>query len=333
MERENPLSKRLRRFDNPTITHRPKYSAGIYITSNEERSNIIAEQLAEIPLISQGCHIGFSGWHNLDIMALRRSSLGIICDHNPENALFLGLTLNILLKSANIDQYIQKMSHFVDAYNFDTLKLQIGSSLDYSMKFSSNFRSDSDCITPSGEIRQHLRVNTGWLATEERFQFIKQLAHSDRIVVLTEEILATEAFIKMRKLLQENGVQIDTLYLSNISAYMYSTEARDAFLETISALSENETNIIDARGDYYLQNQDLAQRLTTSRLLLDSDKAVQWWWGQETIEEFLQRETPEERSKRKEKYKGFFKNFELQNEDNPVSLPSYQGLDHNPSGS
>ncbi|WP_454783638.1 LIC_10091 family protein [Legionella sp. WA2024007413] len=245
--KENPLSKRLRKLDNTSITHAPKYSEGVYITTNEERSDVIAELLAEKPNTGGGCHIGFSGWHNLDIMALRRSSYGVICDHNPENAYFLSVTLNNLLKSNNREQFIEKMTRFVNTHDFHRLSKKTESNLDNAIKFSPNFRSDARCSDPSDEIRDHLQVKTGWLANEERFQFIKFLAHNDKIVLLTEDILATETFIRLKKLLQENAVEIDTLYTSNIGAYMKSPESRVAFLETVQALSESETKIIDAR--------------------------------------------------------------------------------------
>lgn len=323
--RENPLSKRLRRLDNTSLTHAPKHSAGVYITTNEERPEVIAARLAETPNTSQGCHIGFSGWYNLDLMALRQSSLGIICDHNPENAYFLSVTLNTLLKCANREEFVNKMRHFIDTHDFDQLKREPGNNLDAAIKFSGNFRADTESCFPSNEVNGHLKVKTGWLANEERFQFIKFLAQNDKIVLLTEDIMATETFIKIRKLLQENSVEIDTLYLSNISAYMNSPEAKACFTETVQALSERETKIIDARGDYYRNCRDLAQRLTSPKLLLDPDKAKHWWWEEETIEEFLLRETPEERSKREAFSRTLFKPSFLNEEKTETTAPSYTG--------
>ncbi len=300
--KENPLSKHLRQLDNLAIKQPPAQNVGIYITTNESGTSDIAEQLTKTPPVAQSCHIGFSGWHNLDIMALRRSSRGIICDINPENALFLHNTLEILRKSNNRKEFIQKMVNYATTCDGDTIRSmnrqagypQLG--LTFSVTFSPNVNSSLvNVFTPVEEIKNHLNISTGWLANEDRFQYIKYLAMTDNIALITENITETKTFIKMRQLLQDNGVQIDSLYTSNIGEYMNTDENKRAFEKTVEALSESDTFIIDARKGYYRNTSDeLIQKVISPKSLKAADHAKRWWWGQETMAEYMLRNISED---------------------------------------
>jgi hypothetical protein len=90
---EDSLSKEIRKL----TTDLPWSSEGmVYLGTNETNTASVAEILTSTPLQAGGCHIGFSGWHNFDIMTMRKSERGIICDINPRNALFLEAMLGLV---------------------------------------------------------------------------------------------------------------------------------------------------------------------------------------------------------------------------------------------
>ncbi len=86
---QDALSKKLRRLDNLKIETPIFNQTGIYINTNEQGVSQNYLGLRMFPTILQPIHIGFSGWQNFDIIAQRKSGRAIICDINPENALFL----------------------------------------------------------------------------------------------------------------------------------------------------------------------------------------------------------------------------------------------------
>ena len=111
--KEDALSKKLRQFDNSTIAAPYSPNTGIYINTNERGVIDTSSALDKIPRITKSCHIGFSGWHNFDIMAQRCSDRGIICDLNPENALFLYFVLFYVRTCTNRFDFIERINQFI----------------------------------------------------------------------------------------------------------------------------------------------------------------------------------------------------------------------------
>ena len=287
--KEDPLTKRLHTLNNASITVPIGATFGVYITTNEEGQRAIAEQLTLTQPVSNGCHIGFSGWHNFDIMALRNSSRGIICDANPKNALFLHATLNILRNSASRDYFISKMVEYVSNQGNQDDKHPENNS--QSINFMVNYHLPAESDSPADEIKAHLLEQSGWLINDERFHHIKRLAETDKITLITEDICTTATFITLRKILRDNAVQVDSLYLSNISNYMQTQTNRDAFVSTVEALSEPSTLIIDACAPYEydpLAERELYQRLISPTHLLDSTNTDE----RETLTNYFFQQTP-----------------------------------------
>lgn len=240
----DPLSRRLLKLDNLELS-KPSISDTVYIGTNESNVAASFEKLSSIESIN-GCHVGFSGWYNLDIAAERRSSRVIICDINPENAFFLGESLRILRKSVDPDEFIQRMIGFVEENEFRTNGIRVlNKNIANSIFFSANVSNDplyqGTCFT-ADELRVELKRPLSWVFDLEKFYHIKRLAISDKIVVLTENICNTETFLRLKKILMDNGVPIETLYLSNIADILPSTQINN-FLETVGVLSPGSTVI------------------------------------------------------------------------------------------
>ena len=210
--------------------------AGVYITTNE--SNVDESRIALVrkPKIAHACHIGFSGWHNFDIMASRHSEYGLICDFNPNNKKFIEMTLFALKSTRSRKEFLEKMMMATDriAQVFDF----------FSPNVSKNFDGYEELLLPSEEILSNARQEGSWLFSDGAFNYIKQLALDDKITAVTEDIRNTETFQKLVKLFHEEGLTIDTVYTSNICDYMHTNADKEAYVSTIYSLIEPQTTLI-----------------------------------------------------------------------------------------
>jgi hypothetical protein len=253
--KQDPLSRSLRRFDNTTLSI-PSPNEMVYIGTNEDGVNDTFEQLNQLPANSEACHFGFSGWHNFDIAAQRKSSRVIICDINPENALFIQASLDNLRKSLSPAEFIENMKEYtrIHRYQYNNNKV-LNEDFSRSINFSTNVSNDplyADinylADNPVGEqLQVELKRPLSWVFDLDKFNHIRDLAMKDKIVLLTEDICATTTFTKIKSLLVDNGVQIDTIYLSNICDYMQD-EAREQFINTVRQLSSG-AHVINASGN------------------------------------------------------------------------------------
>jgi len=258
---QDALSKRIRGYDNVDL--KEPTGAGVFINTNEWGENETTLRLKQIDMIQKGCHIGFSGWHNFDIMAQRNSARGIICDLNPENALFLHHVLINLRASKNRLDFIQNIKIYIEAYEIGRL-IRLRTDLTLSISFSPNVKDDpiyANWTHYADEVDVELKRETSWLFYDERFEHIKKLAMTDKIALITENILASKTFVQIANLLRDNAEQIDTVYISNIAHYIADKD-QESFIKTIQALSSNkETILIDAINGKYASG-DLVQRVT-----------------------------------------------------------------------
>lgn len=248
----DPISKRLRKLDNSNLS-KPGCDEWVYLGTNETGLENTFTQLSTFPQIVESCHVGFSSWHNFDIAAQRRSSRVIICDINPENALFLHETLRILRNSRSPQDFIVQMIAYVDGNEFvtDGKGIILTENVERSIRFSPNISSDPLYREASGiqdELQIELRRSTSWVSDVQRFIHIRNLALKDKIALLTENICATQTFSTIAKLLTENGIQIDTVYTSNIGSNLPAA-MKTAFLQTIKVLSVGSIVIYAFNGE------------------------------------------------------------------------------------
>ncbi len=246
--KEDPLSKRLRRLDNAEIL-RPVITDMIYINTNENNVEKTFQSLSTIPMILQGGHIGFSGLCNFAIIAKRKSSRAVICDKNPENALFLYHVLRILRASRDPHHFINTLTDYIKDVDANELNhcLELTPEL---INFGPNLSDNKlyqNLSGPADEIALELRRKFSWLSSPESYNHLKNLAMQDKIAVITLDICATETLKKVYELLKDNNIQVDTLYISNISDWMEKDTDKVAFTQTVKTLlSDNDTILIDA---------------------------------------------------------------------------------------
>lgn len=243
---EDPISKLLRsRFDNDSIQY-PLWS-GIFINTNESGTQTTAQRLREFPRVNQGCHIGFSGWHNFDIMALRQSTRGIICDINPENALFLYFALGNLRKCADRKTFVDAMIEIERKHDYSGMQRKNPLGIYFGPPNASlEWPYFSDEHITESEFSLELLRETSWLYNDERYAHIRTLAMQDKIALITENICAHDKFGELMEFLKLNGICVDTVYLSNIPGVL-EDQGKMTACKTIMHLLKNPMTIaIDA---------------------------------------------------------------------------------------
>lgn len=285
--KENDLSKKLRSYDNIEIKYPFPIQCGVYINTNECGVNDTAATLATLPKIQQSFHVGFSGWHNFDIMAQRHSSGGLVCDINPENALFLHTVLKYVRRYESRDDFINKINRYIEKYCYEgqrtnkNLKSYQKKHCEKSIKFSINVSDEDpyvDHYSVLEEINLERKRETSWLYTDSSYAYIRELALNDKIVLITENICAQDTFNAIKNTLLGASIKIDTLYVSNISETIFSKEDRNNFLSTIKCLlTENNTILIDAK--LLKSYQCPTQRCTSRQELEDTNTLENWFYS------------------------------------------------------
>jgi hypothetical protein len=66
-----------------------------------------------------------------------------------------------------------------------------------------------------------------------------------RITAITADIRTTETFQRITKLLRDNGIVTDSIYISNICCYMYGIKNKQSFTESIKSIVNPETIVVN----------------------------------------------------------------------------------------
>lgn len=267
----DPLSNKLRKFSDGACSG---HIVGVYLTTNECGLVEVKRRLTEKPQVAGSCHIGFSGMHNFDIMAIRRSAWGLICDFNPDNKVFIEKTVQILRDSQSRAEFVKEMTKAATAKNH--------------IQFSVNVNNPS---FPEEEIRGELTREGSWLANDESFSYIRGLALQDRIASINLDIRDTATCKKIAAVFQDNAIQLDTLYLSNICNYMAKEGEKKAFALSVHALMKPETDVINCPEDPDIWKNDYTpkQRVMKGCAFQSPEDDVhlfQYWEGMDNSFEF-----------------------------------------------
>lgn len=224
---KDTITQELMRFNNGQVKGQVH---GIYITTNESGLESTAQKLKDHPRPSQTTvHIGCAAWHNLDIMYARGSDYGLIIDFNPKNAEFMKKTMELVKHSESRALFVQNMVAYLNGLQGEERQLF--------------FHKDQTGL-PTERIEKELMRDSSWLGSDDNYRFIRQLAFSDRLVALTENITHSETFSQMRAYLDKSGIVVDTVYLSNICQFMRTSADEVAYQKTVGYLLNKETLLI-----------------------------------------------------------------------------------------
>jgi len=83
-----------------------------------------------------------------------------------------------------------------------------------------------------------------FLATEERFQFLKQLHEQDRIIPVTGDFAGPKALRAIGDYVRRLGETVSVFYVSNVEYYLLQNDAFAAFAENVKALPRTERSLI-----------------------------------------------------------------------------------------
>jgi hypothetical protein len=195
----------------------------VYVLTNEYGLYQTYTSLGSHPEVPNGCHIGFSGLHNFDIIAKRKSKYALLFDINPDNTKLLRNVLKILKLSSSREEfvrYLQACFRDLEARNDRRLK-----GVCYSMN-----------------LLYEIDREGSWLNTDDGFNHVREMALREDIFPITQNITNSTVFDEIASILKERSIKVDTLYLSNICNYMKTTQ--NEFTSTARSLINNETIVI-----------------------------------------------------------------------------------------
>ena len=208
---------------------------GVYPTTNEV--NLIATKkslLASTPL-ENSCHVGFSGLHNFDIMAGRRSKYGIICDFNKDNVKMLNYVFSFIKASSTRREFVNKMKRFLK---------DPPDGIIVSTKTRTLQKSGITIINQSNRMEKELSRGESWLGSDISYEFIKNTADGGRILAIAIDILHSSKFESMVCMLNYDGIVVDTVYLSNIPHFLNTSIKKDSFIKTMGYLAGPDTYVV-----------------------------------------------------------------------------------------
>jgi hypothetical protein len=214
---------------------------GVYIGTNEINLAASRELIKSRPKSENSVHIGFSSWHNFDMIVEGQCSRAVLCDFNPNTKVFLKTTLDLIKKSSSREEFVGKMEGY-----FKGLRDRFRRGEGYYM--SHNFKYE-DVFSEEEEAAFELTREGSWLSTDRGFEYIKKLASEDKIAVITENILNTKVFERIKKILTDNGYDIFSLYVSNIGEYCKKNVPE--FISTVRSLISDETVVVAAPNGHY----------------------------------------------------------------------------------
>jgi hypothetical protein len=230
------VSQQINALSNPTMN---ESCIGVFVGTNETATEKTKNYLNNQNKID-GCHFGFSGWHNFDIIVERQSSRAVFCDYNPKTKLFLEESLTALDNSQNRIQFAKSMFRYVhkNLYHFSP---NVGGTI---------------AVFADDEVKDELNREGSWLSTDSGFSYVKELANKGKISIITEDIRNSSVFEKIAGILSRHQIPIDTLYLSNIGEYMITNEDKIKFVNTVRYLLTYETKLVQSKMQ---SNATLAQ--------------------------------------------------------------------------
>lgn len=223
----NSTSNPFSRFDNLEVRGQVN---GLYITTNEKNLAETDQLLTTHPLRENSIHIGCASWHNLDIMCKRKSKFGLIVDFNPKNAEFIKKTIEIVQASESRKVFVSNMIAYLNSLE--------------GMERDIFFHKDQDGL-PTQRIEKELLREGSWLQNQESYEFIKNLASSDRITAITEDIKNHKKFSEIREYLDAHHILVDTVYLSNICNFMETVDDQESFAKSITHMMDSDTLFIN----------------------------------------------------------------------------------------
>jgi len=94
-------------------------------------------------------------------------------------------------------------------------------------------------------LEKDLRGNLGnFLATEEDYEFVRDLHRKNRIIPVVGDFAGAKAFAAVGDYLRENGYTVSALYVSNVEQFLFGDRVFNLFVENVRRLPRNDRSTI-----------------------------------------------------------------------------------------
>ena len=199
----------------------------VYIACNEVQQENTIQQLSEKPQMPNGVHIGWACEMNYKILVARRPKYALICDIDPNMHRILASIRHLMLEHESVEEFRTHFKNYIADKNVICITTRN--------------------LSPS-QLVSHLSRPQGFLHDQNSYQFIREMYKTDRIMHLNLDITENEAaFHAIKRQIQEiNGV-VDTVYASNIVAWLDS-DSQAIYRRNLSILhDQNTTSFIYAK--------------------------------------------------------------------------------------
>ncbi len=260
------ISDKIRSLYNHDITD----NLLCYIGTNERNlsntEKVLRNDLAHLNVKDNRVHIGFSGYFNFDIAYWRKSNRIIICDINPSQVKLLKQSIIYICQSNNRHNFIKNISEYLNSkhnemiienrdkfyynhkgYKYTGLRIypNISSDESYIKLKDKEFSGDAKDIYLD-QIKYELIRTGSWLSSDDSYYYIRNLALKDLIAIFCEDIRSTDIFVRIKNILSNNYIIVDTIYLSNIYDFMENDKDILKYNLSLKTLCCLKTLIIEA---------------------------------------------------------------------------------------
>ena len=83
-----------------------------------------------------------------------------------------------------------------------------------------------------------------YLATEESFQFVKQLQQRDLVVPVVGNLAGPHALAAVGRLVRQRGERVSALYVSNVEDYLFRDGSFEQYARTVADLPRDRTSVM-----------------------------------------------------------------------------------------
>ncbi|MBS0648489.1 MAG: hypothetical protein JSS10_04595 [Verrucomicrobia bacterium] len=204
-----------------------------YISCNEEGQDTSLGFMKNYPSSippDKRVHIGFGVWFNFDLIGSTKPAYAILCD---------------------ID------NHVIDVYKAISERLTVSPNrfkfIEYFREYLMNNSEKLFGLDTLSEVEKIFTIENeanrpgSWLSSEQSYQVVRQLHSKRKILFLRLNITDDRAvFMQIAKWMNENKLELDTLYVANIIEWIPQKLKQQAYLENLRTISSANTRFIQA---------------------------------------------------------------------------------------
>ena len=90
----------------------------------------------------------------------------------------------------------------------------------------------------------HAGQRSNYLASEDRFQFVRSLEQRDLVIPVVGNFVGTHALAAIGRLMTDRGVRLSAFYTSNVEFYLFTDRTFPKFIDNLSQLPHTDRSVI-----------------------------------------------------------------------------------------